>query len=298
MKLLYYPGCTLKTTASNFEASALAVANALSIEMVEMPRWCCCGTVYPLVKDDLIHHVASVRNLLYAWRMVKGGMLGDGHSVATLCPMCFNTLKRANLYMRGRDLERLKIINTFIGEEGEYRGDVEVLHFLEVLREVGFRRIKERVQRPLKNLKVAPYYGCLLLRPREVGIDDPEEPTVLEELLEALGAEVVDNPYKARCCGSYQTVNKKYLVVKLAYETLSYVKGRGAEAIALTCPLCFFNLDGRQKEVMELHQDFNKIPVFYFTQLMAIAFKLNEKFYGFDLNYVNPTQLLKNKNIL
>jgi len=181
--------------------------------------------------------------------------------------------------------------------EEDYEGKVEVLHFLEVLRELGFEKLEEKVKNPLEGLKIAPYYGCLMLRPREIGIDDPEEPTIQKELLEALGAEVVDNPYKVRCCGSYQTVNRKYIVADLAHDILSYAAREGAEAITLSCPLCSFNLDDRQREVKELYPSFREIPVFYFTQLMAIAFGLKEKYYGFDLNHVDPRPLLKSKSL-
>jgi heterodisulfide reductase subunit B len=154
------------------------------------------------------------------------------------------------------------------------------------------------VKNPLKNLKIAPYYGCMLLRPKEVGIDDPEDPTIQAELLSTLGTEVIDNPYKKVCCGSYQTVQDKYVVSDLAYDILTRAQGEGAAAITTSCPLCAFNLDNRQKEVKERHPDFKEIPVFYFTQLMAIAFGLDEKYYRFDLNYIDPQPLLKKKNLL
>jgi len=297
MKLPYYPGCTLKTTAKNFEDSALAVAKALEIELVELPKWNCCGTVFSLTADDLIHHLAPIRNLIRVQKLNEDGALQDEHRLITLCSMCYNTLKRANLRVK-ENPEDLRKLNDLMYLEEDYRGEVEVVHFLSLLQEMGFERVEGKVEKPLKGLKVAPYYGCMLLRPKEVAIDDPEDPQIEADLLSALGAEVVDNPYKKVCCGSYQTVQDKWVVSNLAYDILTHAQRAGAEAITTSCPLCAFNLDNRQKEVRESHPDFQEIPVFYFTQLMAIAFGLGENYCGFDLNYVDPRPLLKGKNLL
>lgn len=297
MKISYYPGCTLKTKAKNFETSALAVAEKLNIELIELPRWNCCGTVFSLTDDDLIHHVAPIRNLIRVQEMNKSGLVEDDNRLLTLCSMCYNTLKRANIRMKENpdDLEK---INNLMDREEDYEGDVEIIHFLETLRNIGFETIKEKVTKPLKGLKISPYYGCMLLRPQEVGIDDPEEPVIQEELFFALGAEVIDNPYKKVCCGSYQTIQDKYVVSNLAYDILTHAKDAGAEAISLSCPLCAFNLDSRQKEIKEKYPDFTKIPVFYFTQLMVVSFGLDEEYCGFDLNYIDPRPLLNDKNLL
>jgi len=154
------------------------------------------------------------------------------------------------------------------------------------------------VQKPLENLKVAPYYGCMLLRPKEVGIDDPEDATIQEELLASLGAETVSSRYRMRCCGSYQTVRDKEIVAETAYDILSRFQKEGAEVVATSCPLCAFNLDERQKEVLEKYPEFQQTPVVYFTQLMTVAFGLGEEHCGFDLNYVDPRPLLEEKNLL
>jgi heterodisulfide reductase subunit B len=243
-RLAYYPGCTLKTTASNFEVSALGAAAALGMELVELPRWNCCGTVFSLTDDDLIHHVAPIRNLIRVQDMKRDGVLSDGSRLVTLCSMCFNTLKRANLKAR-ENLDDLKTINDFMYLENDYTGDVEVVHFLELLRDLGPEAITERVDNPLAGLRIAPYYGCMMLKPKEVGIDDPEEPTIQNDILTALGAEVVYNHYMKLCCGSYQTMHDKYAVAGLAYDILSHARVDGAQAIATSCPLCAYNLDNR-----------------------------------------------------
>jgi heterodisulfide reductase subunit B len=297
MKIAYYPGCTLKETARNFNDSAVESAKILGIEMVELPRWNCCGAVFSLTSDDLMHHLGAIRNLIRVKEMSEEGLIEDDHRLLTLCSMCYGVLKRANLLVK-ENAEHLKKINDFMYLEKDYDGGVEVTHLLTVLKDIGFETVKEKTVNPLKDLRIAAYYGCTLLRPKEVAVDDPESPHILEDLLASLGAEAIDSAYKTRCCGSYQTVRDKYAVAEIAYDILSRTQREGAEAITTSCPLCAFNLDERQKEIVEKHPDFQAMPVFYFTQLMAVAFGLDEKCSAFDLNSVDPRPVLEQKSLL
>lgn len=292
MKISYYPGCTLKTNAKNFEESALASLKIFDIELEELPRWNCCGTVYSLATDDLMHHLAPIRNLIRVKEQ-------NNNQVVTLCAMCYNTLKRAHLRIQ-QDPESLDKLNTFMYRENtKYQGDVQVLHLLEILRDkIGFNNISEKVSRPLKNLKVANYYGCLLVRPKEIGFDDVENPVVLEDLITALGGEAVDFPFKTECCGAYQTVDEIPMVVNRAYQILNSARKSGAEMVVISCPLCAFNLDHRQKEVKEKYLGFKNIPILYFTQLLAIALGLNQDILKFDLHYIDPKPILKEKGLI
>jgi heterodisulfide reductase subunit B len=138
----------------------------------------------------------------------------------------------------------------------------------------------------------------MMLKPKEVGIDDPEEPTIQSELLTALGAEVVYNHYMKLCCGSYQTMHSKEAVAGLAYDILSHAEEDGAQVLATSCPLCAYNLDNRQKQVKELHPEFEEIPVLYFTQLMALAFGLDSDLCRFDRNYVSAEGLLTERQLM
>jgi heterodisulfide reductase subunit B len=291
-RMPYYPGCTLKTAGANFEVSAMESARTLGLELVEIPRWNCCGTVFSLTSDDLIHHVAPIRNLVRVQEMNREGTVEDEYRLVTLCSMCFNTLKRANLRMR-ENPDNLKTINDFMNLEEDYEAGVEVVHFLEILRDMGHEAISGKVENPLWGLRVAPYYGCMLLRPKEVGIDDPEEPTIQNDVLTALGAEVVYNNYMKVCCGSYQTMHDKRAVAGLVHDILSHARADGAQAISTSCPLCAFNLDNRQKVVKEIYPEFEEMPVFYFTQLMALAFGLGTASCGFEHNQVSPERLLE-----
>ncbi|MCP4901762.1 MAG: heterodisulfide reductase, subunit B, partial [bacterium] len=179
MKLTYYPGCTLKSKAANLEKAAIASLEALGVEFEELERWNCCGAVFSLADDDLIHHVASVRDLIRVQQQ-------ESDTVFTICSQCYNTLARANLLMRD-DEEKRETINRFMDEEPDYEGGVQVLHFLQLLRDhVGWDTVRSKVVKPLEGLKVAPFYGCTLVRPNEVSID-PLQDGLLEEFLVALG---------------------------------------------------------------------------------------------------------------
>jgi heterodisulfide reductase subunit B len=182
--------------------------------------------------------------------------------------------------------------------ENDYKGTVKVVHFLEYLRdEVGFSVLKKMVKNPLKGVKIMPYYGCMLLRPREVAIDDAEEPTILKDLLNALGAEVIDNPFKIECCGSYHTIQQKELVSNRAYRITNFAIERGGDAIALSCPLCRFNLDIRGKDAEKMYNGYKQVPVYYYSQLIAVALGLDPEYCGFDDHAVDPTLLLKKKGV-
>jgi heterodisulfide reductase subunit B len=290
MKLLYYPGCTLKTSAKNLEKSAFAITEKLGHEMVEMEDWTCCGVVASLTDDDLMHHLAPLRNLIHAE--------DEGEeTIVTLCDMCCNTLKQTNLRVKETP-DDLETLNLFMDRENDYKGTIKILHFLEFLRdEVGFKVLKKMVKNPLKGMKIMPYYGCMMLRPREVAIDDAEEPTIMQDLLRALGAEVIDNPFKIECCGSYHTIEEKKLVSSRANKITNYAIDRGADAIMLSCPLCRFNLDVRGKEAEKIYNNYKQLPVYYYTQLIAVALGLDPKVYGFEEHAVDPVLLLKKKGV-
>jgi len=292
MKISYYPGCTLKTNAKNFEDSTLCSLKALGFEVEEINRWNCCGTVFSLAADDLIHHVAPIRNLI---RTKQAG----SDAVMTLCAMCYNTLKRANEKVKS-DPDSLEKINNFIDyEKVSYHGDVKVLHLLEILRDqVKFENLAKKVTRPLTGLAVASYYGCLLVRPKEIGLDDVENPQIMENLLAALSAKPVDFPHKTECCASYETVDNPTIVAERTYKILTSARRQGAEVVAVSCPLCAFNLDHRQKETAALYADFKKIPILYFSQLLAIALGCPEDALRLDLHSTDPKPILKQKGLL
>lgn len=292
MKLSYFPGCTLKNHAKNFEDSALCSLKNLGVEVEELKRWNCCGTVFSLSTDDLIHHVAPVRNLIRTKEL-------NSDKLMTLCAMCYNTLKRSNERMKNNP-EDLGIINDLMYREDlKYQGDVQVLHLLELLKqEIKFETIAQKIKNPLNGLKIASYYGCYLVRPAEIGFDDMENPTILDDLMQVLGAEPIDFPFKTECCGAYQTVDKPKIIADRTNQILSSAIEQGAEAVVVSCPLCAFNLDQRQKETVQQYPDFKSVPIFYFSQLMAIALGCPEDSLRLDLHYTDPKPILNEKKLI
>ncbi|MBN2092467.1 CoB--CoM heterodisulfide reductase iron-sulfur subunit B family protein [candidate division KSB1 bacterium] len=291
LEISYYPGCTLKAKAKQFDDTTLAAAEVLGLQLNELEMWNCCGTTYSLAHDDLIHQIAPIRNL------IRVRDKGEDELVTT-CSMCYNTLKRANLFIKSDPLIHRRI-NTFLDNKVEYNGEIKVLHFLEVLKDrPGFDEIKLKVTQPLKDLRVACYYGCLLVRPPEVGLDDLENPTILEKVMTELGAEIIDDPLKTECCGSYQTVNRPDFTADLVYKIVNSMRNRGADVIVTSCPLCQYNLDRRQFDIEKRYFGFSKIPILYFTQLMALAFGKPESIMGFDKHYVDPRPVLRQKSLI
>jgi heterodisulfide reductase subunit B len=292
MKLSYYPGCTLKNSAKNFEDSALSSLTRLGVEVEELPRWNCCGTVFSLAADDIFHQLAPVRILVRAKENGSDALL-------TLCAMCYNTLKRANARVKN-DPEEMDKINQFMyREETQYEGDVRVLHLLEILRDdIGFEDVSAKVVKSLRNLEIASYYGCLLVRPKGIGFDDIENPMVLDDLMDTLGAAPVDFPHKTECCGAYQTVTDPGVVAERTYQIIGSARDRGAEVVVVSCPLCAFNLDHRQRETVQKYPEFKGLPVLYFTQLLALALGAPEEDLGLDLHYVDPKPLLEEKRLI
>jgi heterodisulfide reductase subunit B2 len=289
MDYLYFPGCTLNTKAKNFDTTARACSRLLGFELKEMAMWTCCGATFPLATDNIMALLPPARLLSRA--------RAEGEVLTTLCAVCYNVIKRTN-HLIVNDEEKRDKINTFM--ETDYRGDLRLLHYLEILkREVGFDRVGEKVRKPLTGLRTAAYYGCMLLRPfEEMHFDDKEQPTVFEEFLGALGAGSVDFPYRIECCGSFQSVGAPDVATECAARILNSAIKNGAEAVVSTCPMCTFNIDQKQSDIKKKDLSFNAIPVFYFTQLLGLALGLDPKTLGFEQNAVDPLPLLKGKGLL
>lgn len=286
-EIIYYPGCSLKDTAKGFEDSALKVSEEMDVTLKELSRWNCCGTVYSLTDDNLMKQLGPIRNLIRA--------RDEGSDeLYTLCSMCDNTLKRANFLVRREEDKRDKI-NNFMDQERDYEGSVEVHHYLELLRDdLGWDEVRDRVVAPLEGLNVAPYYGCMLTRPKEIGLDDPHEPSVFDELVESLGGTPVDFPYETECCGSYNTVDNEEMVLNKTQTITSGANKSGADVIITACPLCHFNLDSRQSDLLEVAPNHKPVPVIYFTQLMAVAFG-HPEVNNFDEHAIDPREVLELK---
>jgi heterodisulfide reductase subunit B2 len=292
MNVAYYPGCTLKSKARNLEDAALASLAALGVQVTELERWNCCGAVFTLADDDLIHLVAPVRNLVRAKDAGAAKLM-------TICGQCYNVLWRANRLMRDDEAKR-KTLNLFMDEETDYHGEVEVVHYLELLRdEVGWDELRRRVRRPLGGLRVAPFHGCALLRPAELALGgSPTRCSLFEDFLSALGAVPVKYPASDECCGAYQALANPAEALMPAVRVLSSAIEHGAEALALTCPLCEHNLGRRQAAMRQTHAELPALPTYYFTQLLATALGLEPQVSHFELNMERARTLLDERHLL
>ncbi len=256
MKYSYYPGCTLKSKAKDLDAYARASAKALGFELEEIENWQCCGGVYPLGTDEIASKLSCVRALNDAKEKEQ--------ELVTLCSACHHVMKRVNDDMKNVEDIRTRA-NNYMQLEQAYEGETKVLHFLEVLRDrIGFDTLKEKVVNPLKGRKIGAYYGCLLLRPSEIlQFDDPENPTIIEEFIKAIGATPVIFPYRNECCGGYISLKEKEIAGDMCDKIVDSATGFGAETLITACPLCLYNLNKSNQE--------KGLTVSYITELLAEA---------------------------
>ncbi|MFH1784776.1 MAG: CoB--CoM heterodisulfide reductase iron-sulfur subunit B family protein [bacterium] len=290
MRYAYFPGCSLHSTAKEYDMSTREVASALGIELLEIPDWICCGATPAHITMHLLSLALPVKNLLKAREM-------DSYEVVTCCAACFSRLKIANEFMRN-DLVHREQVNEILGEK--YKGEVKVRHFLDVMANVfGLKNLEDKVTRQMGGFKVACYYGCLLTRPPEITeFDDVEAPHVMDDLMSAVGVETVDWPYKTECCGASFSLTKTDIVLKLSCDILQMASDEGAQAIVVACPLCQSNLDLRQKMINKKFKKKFNIPILYFTQLIGLSLGIEAKKLGLNKHIVSPIPLLKEKGIL
>lgn len=287
MGYAYYPGCSLRGSAREYDRSAQAVCERLGIELLEIPGWICCGSHPAQVRDGLLAVALPARSLLN----VEGA-----EEVLTLCPSCFKSLKGATLKLE-RDPELRERVNQLLGSD--YRGGRRVRHLLEVLASEHSEELKSQVEKPLAGLKVVCYYGCLLARPKEiVDFDDQEDPVLMDRLLELAGAEVLDWPYKTECCGMSFALSKPEIALRLSGDILAMAKEAGAECIAVGCPLCHANLDLRQREIERARGLELNLPIFYFTQLLGLALGASPEELELGKLMVDPYPLLRGKGLI
>jgi heterodisulfide reductase subunit B len=287
MTLAYYPGCTLKTKAANLEAAALAALERLGVRYTELERWNCCGAVFSLATDDLLHHIAPVRDLVRAQQ-------AGADTVFSLCSQCYNTLARANLRVRSEP-DDLETLNAIMDTEPDYDGAVEVRHYLEIVRdEIGWDAVRAAVTRPLEGLKIAPFYGCTLVRPLDVAV----APGLLEDLIRALGADPVPFGASTECCGSYQMIAHPDEGTRRAAAVLGAAGRSGADCMVLGCPLCEYNLGTRQDRIRESVDGLEAMPTFYFPQLLGVALGLDVDRLRLDLNHPAAGRLLADRDVI
>lgn len=278
MKYAYYPGCSLEKTQRGYDESVREIFKALDQELVEIEDWNCCGaTVYMSVKETVSLAVSS-RNLALAEKM--------GCDIIAPCSSCFTVLSKTNKILN--EIPALhKDVNEALAEAGlNYSGKTQVRHPLDILlNDVGVNLILQKAKRSLNGLKIAPYYGCQIVRPGK-GFDDNENPVLMDKLFNKCGGNVVYFPMKVRCCGGMLMTTFEETALKLNKELLSCAVENGADCIVTTCPLCHFNLEAYQDKINQTYNTKFNIPILYFTQLLGIVLGLSEKALGIDSSFI------------
>jgi heterodisulfide reductase subunit B len=285
MNYLYFPGCSLKGTGRAYEESFLAVSKIMGINISELEDWNCCGATAYMSVSERKSFALTARNLSIAER--HAGRRGTVDMVAP-CAACFLALTKTQKYLAEYEDISNKVHLALDTAGLSYEGRVNIRHPLDVfLNDIGVEKIKAQVKLPLTGLKVACYYGCQIVRPFAT-FDDKDNPTSMNRILQALGAETIDWPLKTRCCGGSLTGTIQEVGMRLSYIILREAHRLGADVLATACPLCQFNLECYQKSMSKSYRDKIEMPVAYFTQLMGRAYGLGERELGMQRIFVPP----------
>jgi heterodisulfide reductase subunit B len=281
----YFPGCSAESTGLGLGMSTLTIAAPLDIELHEIEDWNCCGsTPYGSLDEDSAIVVAA-RNLALAEKA--------GFDIVTPCSSCHVTLEKANQHLREHPAALAKVNKALAVANLNYRGSLRVRHVVDVLyNDVTPEYIAGKVINKLEGLKVAPYYGCQLVRP-QMGLDDTELPHTLDDLVKCTGAEAVDFPLKAKCCGGSLTLSEEDKVLGLMQTLLESATSSGAQVIVTPCPLCQTNLDAYQSRVNSKFKTKYNLPVLYITQLIGLALGINTEKLGLSTCIVSPRAALE-----
>lgn len=284
-KFSFYPGCSLHSTAREYYDSVVASMAVLGVELEELDDWSCCGATAVSSADTLLSYALPARNLALAAER--------GLPLAVACNSCFVTLNRANAVVATDNPWRTKVKEALKAIDRRLEGPVQIRHTLHILRnDVGLERIRQKVTRRLEGLKVAPYYGCQIARPRHE-FSDPELPVEMDEVLGAVGAEVVRFDRKTKCCGGALMTTKEDVVLEINEQLLREAQARGADVIAVCCPMCQMNLDAYQGKINSRFGTNYSIPIVYYSQLLGFALGLDAAKMGFGRGFVPAAKHLK-----
>jgi heterodisulfide reductase subunit B len=283
MKYAYYPGCSAESTARDQYMSVNKVARALGIELVEPIGWTCCGSTPAHHTSKILSIALPAANLLMAQKM--------GLDMVVFCAACYNRMKVANHEIKTNQVARKEVAKA-LGED--YDGSVRILHFVEVLvKELGIQQLKRHFTHTLDGLKVASYYGCLLIRPHDItDFDDPENPTLMDQLVKCMGGESIDWPHKVACCGGGFAISRTDIVLELSNAVLDMAKSSGAQCIAVACPMCQINLDMRQGNISKIMKTTYEMPIVYISQLLGLCLGISWRKLGMNKCIVSPKPVI------
>ena len=277
MRLGYYPGCALHGSSNDYEQSLRACLGKLGLEPQEIHEWICCGATAAHSLNHKLSVALPARNLALAEQQGFEDVLAP-------CPLCSMQLLKAAKLM-DEDANVRQEISRIV--EGEITGRVKVLNLIQVFQSVGIERIKAAVKDPLKDLKAACYYGCLLTRPPAVvKFDDPEQPSSMEAIVTALGAKPIDWNFRTECCGAGMTMAKEEAVLDLSHRILADAQQHGANCLVTACPMCHVNLDMKQRDIERSHSVKHGLPIYYLSDLVGLALGIGREALGIDRHFV------------
>jgi heterodisulfide reductase subunit B len=284
MKVSYYPGCSLHATARAYDESIRSIAGLLDLTLEEIDDWSCCGATAYMNVNEILSFTLSARNLALA---AKSGL-----PVVSPCSACYTNLRKTEKYLAEMPDIKRKVDEALAAGGLRYDGGIVSKHLLQVVVEdVGLDKVRALVKQPLTGVRVAPYYGCQIVRP--LGIEaSVDNPVMLDRLIEALGAVVVPYAMKTICCGGSLMGTREEVALRLCRNILRCAQQQGANCIAVTCPLCQMNVDMYQGRVNDAYGTSFNIPVVYFTQLMGLAFGVSAQDLGLQRGGVPATALL------
>jgi heterodisulfide reductase subunit B len=286
VKYAYYPGCSLESGSAAYDVSVRAVAAVLGFELEELDDWNCCGATEYFSQDELVATSVIARNLAIC--------RPDQKELVAPCAACFLNLKKTD-HLMSEHAEINRNVNDALSAGGLHYdpGRVRIRHLLDLIyTDIGEAALREKTVQPLKGLRVAPYYGCQVVRPMN-GFDSTEYPMKMDELFTWLGAEVVDYPVKAHCCGGHLTQITEDAAFELIRRLLDSALEYRADLILTMCPMCQLNLDAYQGRVGSHFNKKFQIPIMFFTQMLGVALGIGFKELGIGKEIVPAVPLLE-----
>ena len=281
---VYFPGCSLEKIALSYHLSALETTQKLGIKLTELEDWNCCGATAYFHVDELLAYTLAARNLAMAEKI--------GSEIVAPCSACYKNMYFTNVHLN-QDPDLAEHINEALQEDNlSFSGKMVVKHLIEVFsNDVGSEEIKSKVIYPLSGLRVAPYYGCQILRPKK-DHEDVEQPRYFEDLMSAIGATPVDFPLKLTCCGGSLLISSRPAAYSMIHNLLYSAQRAQADVIATACPLCQVNLECYQQQVNQEFGTQFAIPVVYFTQLIGLSLGITPKKLGFGKEFLSPKKAI------
>jgi heterodisulfide reductase subunit B2 len=284
----YFPGCSCSAEGGTkaYGRSIKAVSKVLDFELIELDDWNCCGSTPSGSVDELGAFCLAARDLALAEK--------NNRDMVTPCSACYVIFNRTNAYLKQYPRLKAQVDESLAAGDLKYNNTVKVRHALDIITtDIGYDAIKSKVKKPLNGLKIAPYYGCQVVRPG-FGFDHPETPQSLDRLITSLGGEATPFPLKTHCCGGSLIISEEALALELTRKLLESATNNHAECLVTVCPLCQLNIDAYQSMVNRKYKTNYKLPILFFTQLMGVAFGLEQKELGLETNIVPAGKALAN----